>query len=408
MIDGSQGRRTVRGSAGIALLLILAAGGCAHLPVPRPNTTPIHIPPPRPAGLSPEEPPAQGADPSKTIEPLPPLPPLEETSPPPPSEPQTALLDEGIRLARLPVLSEEGPPPLEPEKEAAGPSSAAGSAPAATPGPSSAPNADAAGLPPTVAPEPERAKPQPVTKAETLAALAPRPINPEKPVVRPSPRELWREGLDRLRELAGEQSRIEDRDAGLWTLRFRLLKEVDALDHESAGTGQALWRVLLPAVTASRTSGGTDEHRRAAEIRAAVSALEEEQPLEITALQLCRRVNGFGSFEPIDPAACKPGQAVIVYCEMSGLRYSAAGGVFHSRLASRVELTPTAGGKVVWSDDLGVAEDLCRRRRRDYYVNYRLVLPDRLPPGTYQLNLLQSDELAGRTTAGSLVVTIEP
>lgn len=402
MIDGSQGRRTVRGSAGIALGLILAVGGCAHLPVPRPNTTPIHIPPPRPGALSPEEPPASDAEPNPTPETLPPLPPLEEASTPPASPPQTAMLDEGLKLAQLPVLNDDGPPPLEPEKDAESPDAAA----ALSPTPTS--SEKAAGPPPAAAPAEERQKGSTATKAETLAALAPKPIDPKKPVVRPSPRELWSEGLERLKELSTEQSRIEDRDAGLWTMRAGLLKEVDALDHESVGTGQALWRVLLPAVAAARASGATDEHRRASEIRAAVFALEEQEPLEVTALQLCRRVNGFGSFEPIDPASCKPGQAVIVYCEMSGLRYSAAGGVFHSRLSSRVELTASAGGNVVWSDDLGVAEDLCRRRRRDYYVNYRLVIPDQIPPGTYQLNLVQSDELAGRSASGSLVVTIQP
>ena len=66
------------------------------------------------------------------------------------------------------------------------------------------------------------------------------------------------------------------------------------------------------------------------------------------------------------------------------------------------------GDRVLWSQSLGTAEDVCRRRRRDYYVNYRLTLPDAatLPPGTYRLQIQQRDAYAGAEATGEITLTI--
>ena len=84
---------------------------------------------------------------------------------------------------------------------------------------------------------------------------------------------------------------------------------------------------------------------------------------------------------------------------MSGLQYEPAAGLFRSRLGSQVEILPADGGPAVWSQALDTAEDLCRRRRRDYFVNYRIVLPTTLASGSYQLRLTQTDLVTGAAVA---------
>ena len=37
-------------------------------------------------------------------------------------------------------------------------------------------------------------------------------------------------------------------------------------------------------------------------------------------------------------------------------------------------------GVKVWDQSLGEAEDRCRSRRRDYYVNYRITIPTAVAP----------------------------
>jgi hypothetical protein len=220
-------------------------------------------------------------------------------------------------------------------------------------------------------------------------ATPPRPINPDRPAEPAASAESWSGGLERLRRLVRAQS--ADRD-DVWRLRGQLLGWLDETAGESdPGT---LWRTVKP-----------DD---AEDIRRVVRLLEAQAPLEITDLRLCRKVNGFGSFEPIDPSACKPGQAVIVYCEMAGLHYEEAGEMVRSRLSSQVEIVSSRGGKPIWDQTLGTADDLCRRRRRDYYVCYRITLPETLAAGSYEFRLTQEDLVAGRSTSLAIPLTIQP
>ncbi|MHC5540478.1 hypothetical protein ACYOEI_19830, partial [Singulisphaera rosea] len=166
------------------------------------------------------------------------------------------------------------------------------------------------------------------------------------------------------------------------------------------------WKAVTTALAVASGHRAADEHSRAVDIREAITTLEDKVPLEITELQLCRKVSGFGNFEPVDTNAFKAGQSLIVYSELSGIRYTQSGEAFRSNLSSRIELVPSQGGAPVWTPPLDPAEDYCRHRRRDYFINYRLTLPDNIPAGVYDLKLIQKDEIAGHSTSSSLPVTI--
>jgi hypothetical protein len=233
-------------------------------------------------------------------------------------------------------------------------------------------------------------------KVEAATALAPRgasgpaappkPIDPNRQPVEPiDSNDVWRTGLDRLRSLAREcAARAGDESHDLWTIRAQLL---DALTGSDAQSSE-------PPAPSAR-------------IRAAVETLEDRAPLEITELQLCRKVKRFGDYEALEASACRAGHAVILYCEMLGVRYAPEGGLQRSRLASRVEIVGS-GGEPVWTQSLGTADDLCRHRRRDFYVNYRMTLPDSLAPGAYELRLIQDDLVAHQTTARTIALVIAP
>ena len=104
--------------------------------------------------------------------------------------------------------------------------------------------------------------------------------------------------------------------------------------------------------------------------------------LEVAELKLCSRVGkDIGSFEAIDHQQVPTGRLLLVYCEMAGLEYRPRGEVFVSRLAAHIELRSGSDGPVVWEQSPGTAEDVCNRRRRDYYVSYRIELPRTIEPG---------------------------
>ena len=415
MSDGSQRRRTVVGLAWIATTMVLTAPGCAQIPVPRSNSNQVHLPNPKTPPLPPvatneagEEP--EGTDGGKALPPLPLSSQLISMSEPVSADAPTPLLDEALAKANaeaeptgmieLSMNRETEPKESGKDEPASDRQGTQESTPPQAPEPQSGPEPD-----PKLVALRALTESNPATKPAQLA------IDPEKSVKPIDPRELWNEGIARLRRIASERARASG--TGAWTQRSHLLDAIAEDDLKSDGKSEQArpWRMALAALgiphDSASTSTEADEPPRGAEIRAAVVALESEAPLEISDLRLCRKVNGFGNFDPLDTAACKAGQPLIVYCEMSGLQYSAAGEQFHSRLSSRVELVPTSGGDPVWAQSLGSAEDVCRRRRRDYYVNYRIVLADTIPSGVYELRVVQKDEIAGRSTSASIPLTIQ-
>ncbi len=132
---------------------------------------------------------------------------------------------------------------------------------------------------------------------------------------------------------------------------------------------------------------------------------DEPPPLTIGAVQLCRKINGFGSFEPLNARALRPGKSALVYCELVGLEYRPEAEGFASHVATRVELIRPGNGEKAWEVS-GEAADRCRTKRRDSYVATLITLPDSIAPGPYTLRLYQADAANGRTASAEIPVTI--
>jgi hypothetical protein len=255
---------------------------------------------------------------------------------------------------------------------------------------------------PIRAPEPSQAAPP---------APMPQPAPTPAPEPAPTPEEAWRAHFEVLRSLAREREAQSDGEP--WPLRAAVLawlaNDGEKDEERPAGDdGQAaLWTAL--AETLAQATARADDPD-APVLREAITALEGQLPLRVGTLALCRKVQGFGQYEPIAEPSCRAGQTVVLYCELDGLRYEPEpqGGRLRSRLESTVELRAAEGDRVVWSQSLGTAEDVCRRRRRDYYVNYRLTLPDAaaLPPGAYRLRIHQRDAIAGNEDTAEVALTI--
>jgi hypothetical protein len=132
----------------------------------------------------------------------------------------------------------------------------------------------------------------------------------------------------------------------------------------------------------------------------------EDEPLTISEPQLCRKVHGFGSFDPLGDRSVKPGQRLLIYSDVTGLRYEESSDDFVLRVSSRIELRSQVDGSIRWESALGQAQDSCRRRRHDVYVNYVVELPDSLEPGAYRLRLVLTDWVAGRDASAETTLEI--
>lgn len=245
----------------------------------------------------------------------------------------------------------------------------------------------------------------PVQAAAPAPAPEPKAIDPEKPA---EPRDEWREGLTQVRAVALRRAGEPGDAAQAWAIRARVLDWLAGEGPEPAGETGRAWNSVLATLSTATGPETPDPTTLAYHLDAAVETLESYAPIQITALSFCRKIDGFGHYEPVDAPSVRAGQPLLVYCEMSGLRYEEDRDGFRSRLSSRVEVIPAGGGDVVWSEALGTAEDLCRRRRRDYFVNYRIVTPARLAPGSYALRLSQTDLVSNRSVTADVPFTVKP
>ena len=386
------GSRSLRAGSGFAVLTIAALAGCHAMPVarvaPSPNRPQSTLASASRAALLSAtvamDPPAE----MSSIEPVRTSPSsLSMTSIPDESnEPEpTPLLDAALQRAK--GLDEIIAPEMA---RPASPPTATPPAPSPIEPPSAIPTEPAPVATMAVAPTP----PAPGTDHAEPKPKEPEPANPE---------DLWREGVRRLGSLARAKL---DQSGGpnsstSWGLRARVLAwmaepdlDPDLGQREADGV-RAVLRALDDAPGESP--------RRGQDVRSAVVVLAEKAPLEIVDLRLCSKVDGFGDFEPFEPPVRKAGQPVILYCEVDGLRFEPTSAGFRSRIAAQFEILPEGGGPPILTRSLSTAEETCRRRRRDYYVAYKLVLPRPLAPGDYRIRLtakdLTSDHSATREAA---------
>ena len=113
---------------------------------------------------------------------------------------------------------------------------------------------------------------------------------------------------------------------------------------------------------------------------------------------LCRKVVTFGVYEEIPHEGFVTGRPIpaIVYSEIRNLRSEPeADGRFRTSLATRLELL-TSDGKPVWEHEEPGIADLCRRRRTDFFIAQRVVLPPLLAAGEYVIKVLVEDKLSGK------------
>ncbi len=348
MPRGSRRRPTAPWTA-LSLLWVLAAG-CRGGPAPRMEPGPSSHGGPTQTGAVDPSTPAAIADTAASVASLPPLHPTSEAEALPP----TPMLDAAFQRAE--AMKRD-----------------------LAPGPDRASPPD----PPAEKPLPTLAEPTRTASPAIPVAIA-RPLDADL-----SPEDAWDASLMRLRHLAHERSSGVGGDDD-WVLREKVL---GGLSERGGDVRKAV-----------RAAVGAED----AMAEPATPLVEDDGPFRVNELKACRRVMGFGNVQPWEGSAIRPGQSLILYCDLGGVRHEPEGDRFRSRLESTIVLVPESGGEPAWTQPLGTGEDLCARHRRDFFVSYQITLPRTLPAGTFQLRLLLKDLVAGRETSESIPLTVGP
>lgn len=133
-----------------------------------------------------------------------------------------------------------------------------------------------------------------------------------------------------------------------------------------------------------------------------IAAIFGGLPLEVKRFELCRRVEGYGIFTPLDAGGFVAGRAqpVLLYVELERFHAEPIGGdKFEVRLKQEAELFDSQTGVAVWRQEPVTVVDQSKNRRRDFFLVQRVTLPAHLAPGEYVLKVSGVDVHGGMVYA---------
>lgn len=153
-----------------------------------------------------------------------------------------------------------------------------------------------------------------------------------------------------------------------------------------------------------------DAQKRAAvaapHLRQAAERLGEIGGLSVKNLHFCTEVKGYGSFVSFPHDEFRSGQEVLLYCEVENFQSKLNEKGYHTALKARYQVFDASGNRVA-EKDLGLKDEHCQNRRRDFFVPYFLWVPKQVPAGKYQLKLTLEDVHGGQTAEATIEFSIK-
>jgi hypothetical protein len=137
--------------------------------------------------------------------------------------------------------------------------------------------------------------------------------------------------------------------------------------------------------------------------------LRSQAELSVPTVALCTAVHAYGVYDPMDPARFIAGtrQEAIVYCEVENfLSQPNDKNLYETRLTQNIVLYTESSGLPVWSAPKDRILDQARRRRHDFFLGKRVLLPSNLTIGRYLLKVTIEDQQAHHIAENTVPVEI--
>jgi hypothetical protein len=114
--------------------------------------------------------------------------------------------------------------------------------------------------------------------------------------------------------------------------------------------------------------------------------------LSVANAAFCTDVKSFGDIKEFENYRFQPGQEVLLYCEVDNfVSAPLPNGTNHeTHLRGSYKITDTSGYPVD-EQALPANQDVSQTPRRDYFMVYRIWLPQTIAAGKYELNLAIED-----------------
>lgn len=181
----------------------------------------------------------------------------------------------------------------------------------------------------------------------------------------------------------------------LYALTERVDEAAEPVDGLEIAEQQFLQNQMLALAAVATPDSSPVRSRRYVQglphLRQAVSHLAAATgSLELQNLQFCTDVQDFGIVKPFESNRFKPGQEVLLYCEIENFGAEQNSGGFETHFQGTYELFNGAGERV-FHQVLPGDQQTCNRLRRDYFIAYHMYLPQRLAAGEHRLRLTIED-----------------
>jgi len=184
-----------------------------------------------------------------------------------------------------------------------------------------------------------------------------------------------------LRMLYVSQRRLED-----------ATRKIDSLSDEENEYFQYQMQALYEAsnpdampVRSRHWSLVMDSQRKATNQLAAVSNLE------VKSVAFCTEVERYGLITKFPRYQFQADQELLLYCEIENVAASKVSKEgYESQLQGSYEIIDSQGRKVA-DQLLPMEPEICQNHRRDYFIVYKIYIPQQIAPGNYQMRLTVED-----------------
>jgi hypothetical protein len=184
--------------------------------------------------------------------------------------------------------------------------------------------------------------------------------------------------------------------------REQAVAPIDGLSEDE----QEFWKHLNYGLLISLDADAMHaSSRRAAlalrDLRTATEHLASISTLDVRGLAFCNRVESYGRFTEFKSYTFAAGDEVLLYVEVDNFAVEVKGEEFETELQGEYDIFDEQGVRVA-NVVLPRDKQLCRNRRRDYFIAYRLYLPDDIRPGAYTLRLTIEDVKGKKSNQASI------
>jgi hypothetical protein len=182
--------------------------------------------------------------------------------------------------------------------------------------------------------------------------------------------------------------------------RERALAPIEGMDPAD----RRFWRSYVYALDRyfdrdNRDRPATRATQASVALKESIDALAERADLEISEPIFCRAVHSFGNYEEFDRYEFRAGDGVVVYWEVRQFTSVESAEGYRTRMKAEFEVVDSQGNRRHRFEQK-FKDDVCQRKRSDYFNVVVFEWPKDLAPGDYSLRVtvtdLQSQKIAER------------